>query len=191
MSKRSLLSSAACLCALGGLWTNAALAQMECAALAGRHYDASVIGLPTTGADITGATVVPATATLPEYCRIDGAIHPVDPTAPDIRFRVNLPTTWNGKALGMGGGGYNGNIPNTTNAPTLGNFPGVVLPLKQGYLTYASDSGHQSTDSDDASFALNDEALLNYGNQHVKKTRDIMVAIAKDRYGTAPRRIYF
>ena len=179
---------------LTGVWSGAASAadaQASCLALAGKHYAPAVIGLPTTGADITSTQLVAATATLGEYCRVEGAIHPVDPTAPDIRFRVNLPTTWNGKALGMGGGGYNGNIPNTTAAPTLGNFPGVVLPLKQGYITYAGDSGHQSADADDASFAMNDEALLNYGNQHVKKTRDIMVAIAKDRYGTAPRRIYF
>jgi len=44
----------------------------------------------------------------------------------------------------------NGNIPNTTGAPTLGNFTGVVLPLKRGYITYASDSGHQAPDSNDA-----------------------------------------
>ena len=190
MRKRYLLSSVACLCAsLGGIWSGAATAQTPCTALAGKHYDPAVIGLPTTGADITLATAVAATATLPAYCRVEGSIHPIDPTAPNINFRVNLPTTWNGKALGMGGGGYNGNIPNTTGAPTLGNFPGVALPLNKGYITYAGDSGHQAADADDASFAMNDEALLNYGNQHVKKTRDIMVAIAKDRYGTAPRRI--
>ena len=198
MKKRLVSCSAVILvfASFTGAWVAPACAtsadsQAFCASAVGRFIHPTEIGLPTLGAHITGAQFVNATATLGEYCRVDGAIHPIDPTAPDIRFRVNLPTDWNAKALGMGGGGYNGNIPNTTNAPTLGNFPGVVLPLKQGYITYAGDSGHQSASADDADFALNDEALVNFGYMHVKKTRDVMVAVAKLRYGTAPSRIYF
>jgi feruloyl esterase len=175
----------------GSAGASTADTQKFCSSSVGIQIHQNDIGLPTTGATITATQFVAATATVGEYCRVDGAINPIDPAAPVIRFRVNLPTDWNGKALGFGGGGYNGNIPNTTGAPTLGNFPGVVLPLKRGYITYAGDSGHQSASSDDAEFALNDEALLNFGFMHVKKTRDVMVAIAKLRYGTAPQYIYF
>jgi feruloyl esterase len=35
-------------------------------------------------------------------------------------------------------------------------------PLAQGYVTLGSDSGHQGTGFD-AAFALNDEALANFG----------------------------
>jgi hypothetical protein len=198
MRKRYVLWRATvCFCAsLAGGWTGSVSAASTdpreyCANAVGVQIGAANIGLPTFGATITATQFVDATETLGEYCRVDGAIHPIDHTAPDIQFRVNLPTDWNEKALGMGGGGYNGNIPNTTGAPTLGNFTGVVLPLKQGYITYASDSGHQSASSDEADFALNDEALLNFGYMHIKKTRDVMVAIAKSRYGAAPTRIYF
>src|SRR5690349_21410093 len=81
----------------------------QCADLNGMHIRRDEIGLPTTGADVTSATLVAATApgnALGEYCRVDGAIHPVDPTAPDIKFRAHFPTNWNGKAVQYGGGGY-------------------------------------------------------------------------------------
>jgi len=119
-----------------------------------------------------------------------GSIHPIDPTAPDIQFRVNLPTNWNGKAVQMGGGGYDGVIPNTTGRTTLGSGD---PPLTLGYVTFAGDSGHQAKagDSNDASFAVDDEALLNFGYMHIKKTRDAVFEIAKARYGKWPKRLYF
>jgi Tannase and feruloyl esterase len=80
-----------------------------CAALAAVSIPASAIGLPTTGAVVTSAsdTSTPANG---NYCKVLGAIHPVDSTAPDILFQLNLPANWNGKALQMGGGGYNGRL---------------------------------------------------------------------------------
>ena len=33
---------------------------------------------------------------------------PLDPAAPPIRFEVNLPEQWNGKAVQYGGAGFNG-----------------------------------------------------------------------------------
>jgi len=173
---------------LYGIWNSDP--QGACENLLGMYVEPKQIGLPTSGAEITATAFVPATATTGEYCRVDGAIRPVDPNAPDIRFRVNLPTAWNGKAFQAGGGGYNGNIPNTLAKPTLG-LNDVATPVQLGYITFASDSGHQAPDSNDASFALNDEALLNFGYMHIKKTRDVAVAIAKARYGKTPKRIYF
>jgi Tannase and feruloyl esterase len=41
------------------------------------------------------------------YCRVPGEIAPLDPTAPPIRFEVNLPEQWNGKAVQYSGGGLN------------------------------------------------------------------------------------
>ncbi len=84
----------------------------------------SVIGLPTSGAVIDSATLhgpsdvtvterapTPAsrvTPAAPATCRVLGRIAPVDPAAPPIRFQVNLPVQWNGKAVQFGGGGFNG-----------------------------------------------------------------------------------
>jgi feruloyl esterase len=180
----------------GALFALPAAAQTtgeRCAALAGQRIAADAISLPTTGAEVTAARLVPAAEAgnrNGEYCLVRGAIHPVDPAAPRILFQANLPTHWNGKALQLGGGGYNGNIPNTLGQPTLGPDT-VPTPLARGFLTFAGDSGHQAPDADDASFALNDEALLNFGWMHIRKTLDAVRAIAAVRYGNTPRRTYF
>jgi hypothetical protein len=136
-----------------------------CSRLADVKVDAGAISLPTTGADVAAAELVEASAAGNRngaFCRVMGAIKPVDPKAPKILWQVNLPTRWNGKALQMGGGGYNGSIPDTLGKPTLG-LDDIPTPLAQGYITFASDSGHQAPNADDASFATNDEAMLNYG----------------------------
>ena len=36
------------------------------------------------------------------------SIAPTDPSAPPIKFQVNLPVEWNGRSLQYGGGGFNG-----------------------------------------------------------------------------------
>ena len=167
-----------------------------CAELKGLAIPASAIGLPTGGASVTDATVVPPGGTgvgaLGEYCRVLGEITPVDPNAPKIRFQVNLPAAWNGKAMMFGGGGYNGII-----ATGVGNVPAgpadKAFPLGRGYATFGSDSGHQAgpATSRDGSFAANDEALRNFAADALKKTRDAAMIVIQHRYARTPERSYF
>ncbi|MBB3120992.1 tannase/feruloyl esterase family alpha/beta hydrolase [Pseudoduganella violacea] len=156
-----------------------------CSMLAGHAISASLIGLPTTGAGIVSASMISATAsgnTNGEYCMVKGAIKPVDPTAPDIQFQLNIPRNWNHRALQMGGGGYNGAI--VTGLAGIPFAPSDVTPLAQGYATYGSDSGHQSVNGIvDASFASNDEALINYGYAHIKKTHDAVAVVLRRYFG--------
>jgi hypothetical protein len=167
-----------------------------CAALAGMEIPASAIGLPTTGGAVTSASVVTAAGTgaaiVAEYCRVNASIFPVDPSAPNILFRVALPTNWNQKVLMYGGGGFDGSIPNVA-----GNVPAGAtdkpLPVTRGYAVFASDSGHQAgaRGSLDGSFGLNDEALANWGGDALKKTRDAAMYVIQARYGAAPLKSYF
>ena len=69
--------------------------------------------------------------------------------------------------------------------------PASDTPLKQGYVTLGSDGGHQGKPGFDGSFGLDDEALLNFGKQSVKKTHDAAVAIISKAYGRRPDRFYF
>ncbi|RCW76191.1 tannase/feruloyl esterase family alpha/beta hydrolase [Pseudorhodoferax soli] len=169
---------------------------VACADLNGMAVAASAIGLRTQGATVTSTAVVPAAGSgataVGAYCKVLGSIQPVDSNAPKILFQVNLPTSWNGKAMMFGGGGYNGTI-----ATGVGNVPaGPVdrpVPLGRGYATFGSDSGHQANadGSRDGRFGANDEALNNFAGDALKKTLDVAKAIIRKHYVEAPRRTYF
>lgn len=154
---------------------------------------AGAIGLPTTGATVHSAELVSANADKNpngEYCKVLGAIHPLDYSAPDIRFQVNLPTAWNGKTLQFGGGGFNGSL--VSGLDHYAKQPAnEARPLARGYVTLGSDSGHVArTGGFDGRFLLNDEALRNYGHQQIKKTHDVAVALIAARYGRAAQYHY-
>jgi feruloyl esterase len=183
----------AALCLLAPASAFAAPAPDACTALAHLEIGADAISLPTRGATIASADLVGADAPQNpngEFCKVLGAIHPVDPSAPDIKFEVNLPSEWNGKALHIGGGGYNGALI-TGLANTRFAKPGVATPLHRGYVTFGSDSGHQSASVADGSFAMNDEALANFGGAQLKKTHDVALDLIARRYGRKPDRFYF
>ena len=167
--------------AVGG---SASAAIGDCASLNGTAIPAASIGLPTGGALVTSTTLA---ATPVANCQVNGRIDPVDPAAPPINFRVNLPMTWNGKAFHFGGGGFNGSVVTATGGVPSAP-PGTPGPLARGYATMGSDSGHSGGN---ASFALNDEALVNFGYAQLKKTKDVAVALMQAYYGNGPSRVYF
>src|SRR6478735_8756733 len=202
---RALLSLAA-LAFLGGC----ASVPWSCAAMMAA-VPASAIGLPSGGAVIESATLLPGSAltmtnplpflppppevvvqpATPQYCKVVGAISPVDPTAPPIRFQVNLPTVWNGRSLQLGGGGFNGVLVTGVGLPPSGRID-MPSPLARGFVTVGTDSGHQNSPTVPVqAFALNDEALENFAHASYKKVRDVSVELMKRRYGQAPLRQYF
>jgi feruloyl esterase len=165
--------------------------------MATQKVPASSIGLPTNGAAVTAATVVAASgsgaAATPEHCLVTGKISPIDPSAPDIIFKVALPTSWNSKVLMLGGGGLDGTVPNVVGNVSAGPTD-QPLPIGRGYAVFGSDSGHQAGPlaSLDASFGMNDEALNNYNaGDALKKTRDVVISLIQARYAQKPVRSYF
>lgn len=175
------------------LWLSGAAllaqAQGNCDGLAGAVIGPARIGLPTQGASITKARLVPASGKTPVHCELEGRIYPVDPAAPPIRFQVNLPSPWNQKAMQFGGGGFDGSVvTGKGNVPHA--WPDSLTPLQRGYATFGSDGGHQGNDPD-ASFALNDEALRNFTGEALKKLRDVAQQVMVRHYGNGPRLTYF
>jgi Tannase and feruloyl esterase len=138
---------------------------------------------PTPGARITPAT--------PSFCKVLGHLKPIDPSAPNINFQINLPLDWNGRSVQYGGGGFNGVL-----ITGLGLPPGHPFdkpsPLAQGFVTYGTDSGHQAKPGEEPpTFAANDEAFQNFAHLAYKKVRDVAVAIVERAYGRRPEKLYF
>ncbi len=169
-----------------------------CRALRHLSIPASEIGLPTGGARLWSAKLVRHGGE--EFCKVLGGIAPIDPQARDIRFEVNLPTAWNGKAVEFGGAIFDGwlHYSNGVGQPVLAPKD-VPPPLARGYATFGSDSGHhrprlfflQALNLLDASFAANPEERRNYSQDAIKKTHDVAVVIIGRRYGHAPTRMFF
>jgi feruloyl esterase len=169
--------------------------------------EAALIGLPSGRATVDAAVLVasaplavaergPTPAALitpgvPQYCKVNGRIAPLDPKAPPILFQVNLPTQWNGRSVQYGGGGFNGMLINALGLVPAARYD-APAPLAQGYVTYGTDSGHQNAPGvPPQAFAQNEEALVNFAHASYKKVRDVAVQLMKRAYGRAPAKLYF
>jgi feruloyl esterase len=166
----------------------------DCGALQGFVIPASAIGLPTGGAVVQSATAVSASDKdnpNGDFCKVIGIVKPQNAKSSNLEFEVNLPLAWNRRALQIGGGGYDGTLvtgltPFTLQPATVDNA------LKRGFVTLGSDGGHKASGPGfDGRFALDEEALINYGKQSVKKAHDAAMAVIKKAYGRAPERFYF
>jgi hypothetical protein len=127
----------------------------------------------------------------PAFCKVLGSIAPTDAKAPPIKFEVNLPVEWNGRSLQYGGGGFNGVLISGLGLPPAYPFD-KPSPLARGFVTYGTDSGHESKPSEPPQvFALNDEAFENFSHVSYKKVRDAAVALMVHAYGKKPEKMYF
>ncbi|MEX3952448.1 tannase/feruloyl esterase family alpha/beta hydrolase [Paraburkholderia sp. EG287B] len=163
---------------------------LHCTDLAGALLPPASIGLPTNGALVQSAAMISATATgnlNGDFCRLTGVIRAQSAGTPDIRFEVNLPSRWNGRALQFGGGGYSGVVVTGTGPMP---FSPDRAPLARGYATFGDDSGHNGTSSE-ANFGLLEEAVTNFGYAHLKKAHDVALALITLGYGRAPEHMYF
>src|SRR6266436_10052870 len=181
---------------MAAAWSPASAA-VNCADLASLKILASEIGLPSGGATITSAQMatVPADPLNPgatrDYCKVLGAVEPMDRNAPPVNFEVNLPVDWNGKAVQYGGGGSNG-VLITGLAPLRDARRDTPVPVARGFATWDTDSGHQNAKlPEPQAFALNQESLVNMAYGAYKKTHDVGRRIATAFYDRAPAKIYY
>jgi hypothetical protein len=180
--------------------------EQACAALMG-EIRATAIGLKSGPATIDSAAIVPAvpfsvaekgptpaariTPATPSFCKVLGHIKPIDADAPRINFQINLPLDWNGRSVQYGGGGFNGVLITGLALPPAHPFD-KPSPLAQGFVTYGTDSGHQTKAGEGPQkFAANEEAFENFAHLSYKKVRDVAVATMKRAYGRGPDKLYF
>ncbi len=136
------------------------------------------VALPNT--TIESATV---DANSPDVCRVTAVTtHP--PAGDKVRIWVAIPlSSWNGRFLGSGGGGFSG-----------GNAGAVNQPVAAGFAAGATDTGHEGASG---SFALDADGRLNWqlirDNAHVGIHEMTVTgkALTQALYGVAPRYSYF
>lgn len=184
--------------------------KIQCAEMKDKTIPSNAIGLPTKGAVITSATLVPAVAPSaerpwagnPEYCDLTGSIAPVDSTAPSILFRISIPTLWNQESWHVGGGGMNGMVPMTANLRVQSALPTSPSLVAQGYAVFGSDSGHQGGGFGPPGgfggpagagndWIVNQEAWMNFAYEQLKKTHDAAMQVLLTMYGSKPKVSYF
>jgi feruloyl esterase len=149
---------------------------------------ASVTG-PSDCAAITSAafggtggssTWVPADGKgLPAFCEVTGVVSPVQGSWINVTFR--LPETWNGKLLGLGGGGWVGN-------PSL---QGATEGLMKGYATAQSDGGHATTGIWDNLFFADSNARTDFSWRAMHETTVAGKKVVAAYYGRKHQRAYY
>ena len=157
------------------------IAEADCtAAKLGDSIPVSAIGEPVSGVTLSAPRWNPPGRNPTAWCSVNGFMAPVDraANAKPINFQVAFPTTWNGRAVQLGGGGMNGTIPMLAGGP-----------LTQGFVTYGRGPAAGLAPSDD--WALNDEAIRNLGYMQLKKTHDAAMVLIERLYGRKPEFNYF
>lgn len=168
--------------ALLALLSVSSLAAQDCAAL----KDARIDGGAISGADVVdgGSFHHPITGAvydhLPLFCRVRGELRPTADS--NIRFEVWLPEkTWNGRYLGVGNGGFAGEI----------DYRALANDVSRGFAAAATDTGHFG-DSEDASWAYgHPERVADFGWRAIHLTAEAARRILSAYYGKPASHAYF
>ena len=141
------------------------------------HESLTKVSLPNTTIDSVELNAADGS------CRVNATVtHP--PTGCRVKVFVALPTKgWNGRFQGTGGGGFLGGHPAALNGP-----------VRSGYATGATDTGHEGGSG---KFALGADGRLNWhavqDNAYlgIHEMTVVGKALSKAFYGKAPRYSYF
>jgi hypothetical protein len=120
---------------------------------------ASVSSLATAETTIISAKLIPAADGVPEHCRVTGLIQP------EIRFEVNLPSSWNRRLYMHGNGGFAGETPEFGSRPLY-----RANALKQGFATTQTNTGHDAAAEPLATFAMSYQKRVDYAFRAVHLT---------------------
>lgn len=178
MNRTALLGCAA-LAALGagvGAWLKAAQAQPATAAQGGGACEALAAPGMFAQTTVKSARMVPADAAkgMPAYCEVTAVISPAAGSTIGAVWR--LPEGWGGKMLGLGGGGWAGNV----------SLPTATPGLKRGYATAQTDGGHSGANVWDTAWAANPEAATDFAYRAIHLTNVVGKQVVARYYGKGP-----
>lgn len=164
------LALAACTTAEGDEATLAIASAEDCAAI---------------NADMLGATEassqwVEAGEELPAYCEVTAALSRAEGSNIGVVYR--LPAEWNGKLLGLGGGGWAGNV----------TLMAAQQALSRGYATLQTDGGNEGTDVwANQWVAERPESATDFAHRAIHEMTVAGKQLAANFYGQEHERAYF
>jgi pimeloyl-ACP methyl ester carboxylesterase len=168
--------------------------QQQCEALAGTRLDLATIdeARPVRrGEQVIGfvkrvvlrllmSDALPDLAAPSDFCLVTAKLRPE--SASEITAEVWLPHQWNGKLVGIGGGGFNGGL--SAAAFILGT------PVGKGYAGVITDAGHPLTGS--AKFVHDSpEQYVDYAYRANHVAAGFAKTLVAVYYGVAAKRAYF
>ena len=159
-----------------GLGARPAMAQAPGGAEACSGLQASGLFKDTT---VSSAQMVAADKGRPAYCEVTGVISPEARSHIGVVYR--LPEGWNGKLLGLGGGGWAGNTRIET----------ADQGLKRGYATLQTDAGHSAANVWDTSWASNPAAATDFAYRAMHLMTVVGKDVAARYYGHRQSKTYY
>jgi len=129
----------------------------------------------------TGADESDLYKKLPAFCRVVAVASPTS----DSKITIEVwmpPAGWNGRLLGLGNGGFAGQIVMDELGPAI----------TKGYAATATDTGHTGDGPIDATWALgHPEKIIDFGYRGIHEMTSVAKMIVERFYGSAPKHSYF
>jgi feruloyl esterase len=142
------------------------------------------------GATNGAANGPPARPAAPAHClfrvTLDARPSSIEGVTLGTGFELRLPLEWNGRFLFQGGGGLNGSL----NA-AFGSVSGAPSALERGFAVVSTDGGHRGRSMVDSSFAVDQQAKLDFAYQAVQRTTYEAKDVIDRFYGELPEYSYF
>jgi hypothetical protein len=110
-----------------------------------------LLGMTDPDMSIVSADIIPGADGVPEHCRVTGLL------APEIRFQVNLPASWNRRFYMNGNGGFAGESPEAPNRAAL-----RATARRHGFVSATTNTGHDAVQ----------EPLATFGERSYQKVVD-------------------
>lgn len=155
-----------------------------CRAMAGRKFPgAEVTSAATIGKGETVATGDKTSANVTvDVCRVHVRLWPVKGST--IEAEVWLPSDWNQKLYGIGGGGFDGGLSPAT-------VPLFIRATEQGYAAVASDAGHKAGASMESWAHQQPERVVDFAHRGNHVAAVAAKRLIASYYGRSPRHSYF
>jgi feruloyl esterase len=124
----------------------------------------------------------PAPVILPEHCRVKMVLRPSSDS--NINAELWLPTTtWNGRFMAVGNGGFGGAIQGYTD---------MAAALARGYATAGNDTGHSVADGPGGMFGLgHPEKIVDFAYRAMHEMTAQSKRLIDELYGRAPQFSYY